>query len=139
MVKNWCNVLSMEGVTVCTFCLLTSYSYFQTDQNFQQFMTVKPSLTFIELRVVSMEHLQRMGNASRERFPCGHLVPSPFWELAYAPIVETSFTELAVSLLEFSPWIPFGTFSILLCIALVYYYASYSRHIGHDYLKANMN
>ena len=36
---------------------------------FSNFMTVKPSLTFIELRVVSMEHLQRMWNAIRERLP----------------------------------------------------------------------
>ena len=27
----------------------------------------------------------------------------PFWGLAYAPIVETSFTELAISFLDFSP------------------------------------
>ena len=31
-----------------------------------------------------------------------------------APIVETSFTEIAISLLDFSPWIPLGTFSMLL-------------------------
>ena len=34
--------------------------------------------------------------------------------LAYAPIVETRFLELAMSLLDFSPRIPLGTFSILL-------------------------
>ena len=50
------------------------------------------------------------GNA----YPSGHLVPSPFLGLACAPIVETSFLEHAVSLLDFSPWIPLGTFSILL-------------------------
>ena len=31
-----------------------------------------------------------------------------------APIVETKFLELAMSLLDFSPRIPLGTFSILL-------------------------
>ena len=31
------------------------------------------------------------------------------------PIVETKFLELAMSLLDFSPRIPLGTFSILLC------------------------
>ena len=36
-------------------------------------------------------------------YPSGHLVPFPFWGLAYAPIVETNFTELAVSFLDFSP------------------------------------
>ena len=39
----------------------------------------------------------------------------PFWDLlACAPIVETRFLELAMSLLDFSPWITLGTFSILL-------------------------
>ena len=49
------------------------------------------------------------GNA----YPSGHLVPSPFLGLANAPIVETIFLELAMSLLDFSPRIPLGTFSIL--------------------------
>ena len=50
------------------------------------------------------------GNA----YPSRHLVPSPFLGRACAPIVETRFLELAMSLLDFSPWIPLGTFSILL-------------------------
>ena len=50
------------------------------------------------------------GNA----YPSGHLVPSPILGLANAPIVETKFFELAMSLLDFSPRIPLGTFSILL-------------------------
>ena len=50
------------------------------------------------------------GNA----FPSGHLVPSPILGLANAPIVETKFLELAMSLLDFSPRIPLGAFSILL-------------------------
>ena len=49
------------------------------------------------------------GNA----YPSGHLVPSPIVGLANAPIVETKFLELAMSLLDFSPRIPLGTFSIL--------------------------
>ena len=52
------------------------------------------------------------GNA----YPSGHLVPSPILGLANAPIVETKFLELAMSLLDFSPRIPLGTFSILLDI-----------------------
>ena len=44
---------------------------------------------------------------------CLTLVPSPILGLANAPIVETKFLELAVSLLDFSPRIPLGTFSIL--------------------------
>ena len=43
-----------------------------------------------------------------------HLDPSPIVGLACAPIVETRFLELAMSLLDFSPRIPLGTFSILL-------------------------
>ena len=39
---------------------------------------------------------------------------SPILGLANAPIVETKFLELAMSLLDFSPRIPLGTFSILL-------------------------
>ena len=50
------------------------------------------------------------GNA----YPSGHLVPSPIVGLACAPIVETRFLELAMFLLDFSPRIPPGTFSILL-------------------------
>ena len=46
--------------------------------------------------------------------PSGHLVPSPILGLANAPIVETKFLELAMSLLDFSPRIPLGTFSIFL-------------------------
>ena len=52
------------------------------------------------------------GNA----YPSGHLVPSRFGGLACAPIVETRFLELAMSLIDFSPWIPLGTFLILLPI-----------------------
>ena len=43
-----------------------------------------------------------------------HLVPFPFLGLACAPIFETRFLELAVSLLDFSPWISLGAFSIFL-------------------------
>ena len=50
------------------------------------------------------------GNA----YPSEHLVPSPIAGLACVPIVVTRFLELAMSLLDFSPRIPLGTFSILL-------------------------
>ena len=46
-------------------------------------------------------------------YPSGHLVPSPIVGLACAPIVETRILELVMSLLDFSPRIPLGTFSIL--------------------------
>ena len=62
-----------------------------------------------------MEHLQRVCHVSRERFL--FLTPGSvplFWTNAYIPIVETSFHELVVSFLDFSPLIPLGTFSVLL-------------------------
>ena len=47
--------------------------------------------------------------------PCSHAFhESLILGLAKAPIVETKFLELAMSLLDFSPRIPLGTFSILL-------------------------
>ena len=54
------------------------------------------------------------GMPAGSAYPSGHLVPSPILGLANAPIVETKFLELAMSLLDFSPRIPLGTFSILL-------------------------
>ena len=44
----------------------------------------------------------------------GHLVPSPIVGIACAPIVETRFLEIAMSLFDFSPRLPLGTFYILL-------------------------
>ena len=66
-----------------------------------------------------MEHLQRVWHASRERLPFRTPGSVPILGLANAPIVETKFLEFAMSLLDFSPRIPLGTFSILLSI---YYY-----------------
>ena len=63
-----------------------------------------------------MEHLQRVWLASRERLPFRTPGPSHNLGLANAPIVETKFLELAMFLLDFSPRIPLGTFSILLNI-----------------------
>ena len=54
-------------------------------------------------------------------YPSGHLVPSNILGLVYAPIVETSFPELVVSFLDFSPSIPLGTSSILF-VCLFFFY-----------------
>ena len=54
------------------------------------------------------------GMSAGNAYPFGHLVPSPILGLANAPIVETKFLELSMSLFDFSPRIPLGTFSILL-------------------------
>ena len=86
-----------------------------------------------------MKHLQRVWHASKERLPFGHLVPSPILGLANAPIVETKFLELAMSLLDFSPRIPLGTFSILLSTNFMSTkHHSYKREIW-QYDKANYN
>ena len=61
-----------------------------------------------------MEHLQRVWHASRERLPFRTPGSVPILGLAHAPIVETKLLELAMSLLDFSPRIPLGTFSILI-------------------------
>ena len=59
-----------------------------------------------------------VGNA----YPSGHLVPppSPILGLSCAPIVETRFLELVMSLIDFSPRFPLGTFSILLVPVLAF-------------------
>ena len=52
------------------------------------------------------------GLPARNAYPSGHLVPSPILGLACAPMVETRFLELGMSLHDFSPRIPLGIFSI---------------------------
>ena len=63
---------------------------------------------FIVKFINYMEHFQRVWHVSRERLP--FRTPG---SVPNAPIVETKFLELAMSLLDFSPRIPPGTFSIL--------------------------
>ena len=58
-----------------------------------------------------MEYLQLCGMPTGNAYPSGYLVTSLFWGHAYAQIVETSFSEFAVSFLDFSPGMPLGTFS----------------------------
>ena len=60
-----------------------------------------PSLTFTELWVVSMEHLQRVWHVSRERVPFRTPGSVPLFGTCLCPIVETRFLELAMSLLDF--------------------------------------
>ena len=62
-----------------------------------KFMTLIPDLTFTELRVVSMEHLQRVWLASRERLP--FRTPSsalPLWGLAYDPILDQLYRTCSI-------------------------------------------
>ena len=78
------------------------------------FMTFIPSLTFTDYEWFPWSICNGCGMPAGNAYPSGHLVPSPIVGLACAPIVETRFLELAMSLLDFSPRIPLGTFSILL-------------------------
>ena len=107
----------MESGTYCNMLLPLTSQPIRLTTNF---MTFIPSLTFTELWVVSMEHLQRVVASQQGTLtlPDTWFRP-PFLGLAFAPIVETRFLELAMSLLDFSPWIPLGTFSILLLFHLV--------------------
>ena len=77
-------------------------------------MTFIPSLTFTDYEWFPWSICNGCGMPPGNAYPSGHLVPSPIVGLAWAPIVETKFLELAMSLLDFSPRIPLGTFSILL-------------------------
>ena len=79
------------------------------------FMTLIPSLTFTDYEWFPWSICNGCGMPAGNAYPSGHLVPSPILGLANAPIVETKFLELAMSLLDSSPRIPLGTFSILLC------------------------
>ena len=73
-----------------------------------------PSLTFTDYEWFPWSICNGCGMPAGSAYPSGHLVPSPILGLACAPIVQTRFLELAMSLLDFSPLIPIGTFSILL-------------------------
>ena len=72
------------------------------------------TLIFTDYELFPCSICNGCGMPAGNAYPSGHLVPSPILGLANAPIVETKFLELAMSLLDFSPRIPLGTFSILL-------------------------
>ena len=78
------------------------------------FMTLIPSLPFTDYEWFPWSICNGCGMPAGNAYPSGHLVASPIVGLACAPIVETRFLELAMSLLDLSPRIPLGTFSILL-------------------------
>ena len=80
------------------------------------FMTLIPSLTFTDYEWFPWSICNGCGMPVGNAYSSGHLVPSPILGLANAPIVETKFLELAMSLIDFSPRIPLGTFSIFLLV-----------------------
>ena len=67
------------------------------------FMTLIPSLTFTDYEWFPWSICNGCGMPAGNAYPSGHLVLSPIVGLACAPIVETRFLELAMSLLDFSP------------------------------------
>ena len=77
------------------------------------FMTLIPSLTFTDYEWFPWSICNGFGMPAGNAYPSGHLVPSPNVGLACAPIVETRFLVLAMSLFDFSSRIPLGNFSIL--------------------------
>ena len=78
-------------------------------------MTLIPNLTFTELWMVSVEHLQRVWHASRECLPLRTPCFVPFSGPAYALIVETKISRLYTDLmivpnLIFTEWRGFHGF-----------------------------
>ena len=97
-----------------TFWSLTN-SDFPTNQIFHQFHYLYTELDLHRLWVVSMEHLQRVWHASRERLPFrtpGSVVPHCGTCLRSNCLDQIPRT--CHVLLDFSTRIPLGTFSILL-------------------------
>ena len=78
------------------------------------FMTFIPSLTFTDYERFPWSICNGCDMPAGNAYPSGLLVPSPIVGLACAPILGARFLELAMSLLDFSPRILLGTFSILL-------------------------
>ena len=83
------------------------------------FITLIPSLTFTDYEWFPWSICNECGMPAGNAYPSGHLVPSPIVGLACAPMVETRFLELAMSLLDFSPR-TLRTFSILHWIKEIY-------------------
>ena len=123
-------LLNFEHPSVLLFCHSTIWSIPLTNVKWQSdpwptvtpqpirlstnFMTLIPSLTFTDYEWFPWSICNGCGMPAGNAYPSGHLVLSPILGLVNAPIVETKFLELAMSLLDFSPRIPLGTFSILL-------------------------
>ena len=98
-----------NGILILDQQWLRNQSDFSTN-----FMTFIPSFTFTDYEWFPWSICNGCGMPAGNAYPSGHLVPSPIVGLACVPIVETRFLELAMSLLDFSPWIRLVTFSILL-------------------------
>ena len=89
---------------------LISYSDISTNQTFHQFHDLD---TELDLHRITSGF--RGAFATGVTYQQGTLNLQDTLGLAYAQIVETSFPELSVSFLDFSPWIPLGTLSFCSC------------------------
>ena len=76
-------------------------------------MTLTPSLIFTDYEWFPWRICNGCGMPAGTAYTSGHLVPSPIVGLACAPIVD-QIPRTCMSLLDFSPRIPLGTFPILL-------------------------
>ena len=79
-----------------TFKNLFSCRDYLTDKTFPNFITLIPSLTFTELRMVSRGEFATGVACQQEMLTLPDTWFRPFLGLAYAPMVETNFPELAV-------------------------------------------
>ena len=117
---SWIKVVDIcdnEASSQSCFIIIVfkKYFLFQYDLNY---MTLIPSLTFTDYEWFPWSICNGCCMPAGNAYPSGHLVPSPILGLANAPIVETKFLEFTMSLLDFSPRIPLGTFSILPFISI---------------------
>ena len=103
---------SIRGSYSAIWSLLLTHVKWKWLPNRSDFPPISWNWYLHQITSGSMEHLKRVWHASRERLPFRK--PGSILVLAYAEIVDTSFPELALSFLDFSPWICHGTFSILL-------------------------
>ena len=102
-------------------------------------MTLIPSLTFTDYEWFPWSICNGCGMPAGNAYPSRHLVPSPILGLANAPIIETEFLELAMSLLDFSPRIPLGTFSILLNMSKQVFFRRMDRGLVEHFDEAAIN
>ena len=98
-VRNRCVIEVFGGVFVLSRCFFGFFCgcrgfWHRTESDLFLFLFI-PGLTLTELRVVSMEHLQRVWLASKERLPFRTLVPSPFGDLLMLQLLRPVLPNLS--------------------------------------------
>ena len=112
------DILNLDQVTSQLTRLLTNI------------MTLIPSLTFTELRVLSMEHLQRVWHANRKLLPFRTPGFVPFWDLLMLQLLRPVFPNTDFP--DFSLWISleFRRFCLVLgSLMKIQYYNAHMVHI----------